>query len=77
MRASSSPMVMQPTAEFLVSGSNPGQAKTAAAPAATVDRPGFEPPTYNSAVGCITIRPGFDVIAASLPTAWSLPRKNF
>ena len=38
-------MVMQAAVDLLVGGSNPGAANTAAAPQATVDRPGFEPPT--------------------------------
>ena len=38
-------MVMQPTADFLVGGSDPGQAKMPAATPTTVDRPRFESPT--------------------------------
>ena len=45
LRASSGRMVLQPAADFLVGGSNPGRAKTTAAPPTTVNRPGFEPPT--------------------------------
>ena len=69
-------MVMQPTADCLVGGSNPGQANMAAAPPTTVDRQGFELPTYNSAVCCVTIQPRFDVTAMCLPTAWSLLSEN-
>ena len=65
-------MVMKPTAEFLAGGLSPGPAKIAAAPLTVVDRPGFEPPAENSAVGCVTIRPGFDLTAMCLPIAWSL-----
>ena len=35
-------MVMQPTADYLVGGLDPGRAKMAAVPPATFDRPGFE-----------------------------------
>ena len=44
LQASSGRMVMQPTTDPLVGGSNPSHANMAAAPT-TVDRPGFEPPT--------------------------------
>ena len=44
-RANNRRMVMQPTADFLVGGSNPGRANMAAAPQTTADRLGFEPPT--------------------------------
>ena len=70
-------MVMQPIAVFLVGGSNPGWANMAAAPPATVDRPGFEPPTQNSAVGYVTIRPALVVAEICLQTAWSLLSTNF
>ena len=49
-------MVMQPTADYLVGGSNPGRVNMAAAPPTTVDRPGFQLPTYNPAVSCGTIQ---------------------
>ena len=42
---------------FSVSGSNPGRPPAGSVGGATVAPPGFEPPTKNSAVGCITIRP--------------------
>ena len=74
-RASSGRMAMQPTTDLLVGGSNPGSANMAAVPPA-VDRPGFEPPTQNYAVGCVTIRPGFDVTVMSLSTAWRLLSEN-
>ena len=68
---------MQPTVEFLVGDSNPSRVKIAAAPVAAVDQPGFEPPTKNSAVGCVTIRPEFNVKVKGLPTAWNLLSENF
>ena len=34
-----------------------------------VGRPGIEPPTYNTAVGCITIRPLLVLTIIVLPTA--------
>ena len=54
LRVSSGRMVMQPTAEFLVGGSNPGRANMAAALAMTVDGQGFETPTqkYHSTRVC-------------------------
>ena len=42
-------MVMQLTADFLVGGSNPGGANAAPPTPPAVGRPGFEPPTENSA----------------------------
>ena len=38
-------MVIQPTAGFLIGGSNPGQVNMAAALPTIVHRPGFKPPT--------------------------------
>ena len=70
-------MVMQPTANFLVGGLNPGRANMAAVPAMTVNRQGFEPPTQKCAAGCVTIQPGFVVTATCLPTTWSLLTTNF
>ena len=34
-----------------------------------VGRPGFEPPTYKSAIGCIAVRPFLDLTVSVLPTA--------
>ena len=47
-------MVMQATVDYLVGGSNPDRAKRAAVPPAVVNPPGFESPTQNSALGCVT-----------------------
>ena len=44
-------------------------ADLADAPQTTAGRPGFQPPTCNSAVGCITIRPLFILRHIVLPTA--------
>ena len=73
--ASSGRMVMQPTADFLVAGSNPGGVNVAP-PTRAVGRPGFKPPTetvrrlpYHSTGGSVQ--------AISLPTAWSLVSENF
>ena len=60
-------MVMQQTADFLVGSLNPGRANMAAAPAMTVDRQGFEPPTQKSAASRVTIRPGFAVAQHASP----------
>ena len=65
-------MVMQPTADFLVGGSNPGRANMAAALAMTVDRQGFEPPTQKSAARCVTIEPGFVVAQHASPLLGAL-----
>ena len=59
-------MVMQPTADFFVAGSNPGRVPM------TIDQQGFEPPTKKSAAGCVTIRPWFVATVLCIPTAWSL-----
>ena len=77
LQASSGQMVMQLTTPFLVGSSNPGQADMAAVPLSTGDRPGFEPPTQNIAVGCVTIRSALDVTAMGHPTDWSLLSENF
>ena len=69
-------MVMPPTADFLVPGSNPGRANMAAAPPMTVDRQGFEPPTKKNAAGCVTIRPCFVATVQRILTAWSLLTTN-
>ena len=69
-------MVMQPTANFFVAGSNPGRANMAAAPPMTVDRQGFEPPTKKPAASCVTIPPWFVAIVWCIPTAWSLLTTN-
>ena len=53
VRASSGRMVMQPTADLQVGGSIPNRL-TASVMASS---PGFEPPTYMSAVGCSTTQP--------------------
>ena len=50
-------MVTQPAADFWVGGLNPCQPTVVVGTAAMFARPGFEPPTKKSAVGCITIRP--------------------
>ena len=48
-------MVVQPAADFLVGGSNPGRVHMPAAPPMAVDWQGFELPTAKTAVGCTTI----------------------
>ena len=45
-------MVMQQTMDLQVGGSIPGRPNSVGA-----GRPGCEPPTYMTAVGCFTIRP--------------------
>ena len=44
-------------AMFSVGGSNPGLLTFSGGDGAKVSRPGFEPPTIRTSVGCITIRP--------------------
>ena len=44
---------MQLAAAILVGGSNPGRVNMAPPPPPTVGRPGFEPPTENSASGAL------------------------
>ena len=65
-------MVMQPSADFLVGGSNSGRAHMAAAAPMAVDQQGFELPTEKSAVGRTTIRPWVVMTGMCIPTAWSL-----
>ena len=77
LRASSGRMVMQPTADLLVGGANPGRANMAAGPPITVDRQGFQPLTKKSAPRCVTIRPVFVVLVLCIPTAWGLLTTNF
>ena len=48
-------MVVQLALGFVVGGPNPGRADMAMAPPTTVAGPEFEPPTYSSTVGCVTI----------------------
>ena len=50
-------MVTQPAAYFLVGGSNPHRSTVIGGAAALFARPGFEPATKKSAVGCITVWP--------------------
>ena len=51
-RTSTVPMVMQLTADLHLEGSIPGRPTSVGA-----GRPGFEPPTHMTAVGCFTNRP--------------------
>ena len=68
---------MQAAADFLVGGSNPGVANTAAAPQpASTDQDSNRRPK-NSADGCVTIRPGVDVTQMCLPLLGAFSAKTF
>ena len=70
-------MVMQATVVLLVGGSNPGGANTAAALPATVDRPGFEPPTKKFGGRVCYHLTGGECDRNLSPIAWSLLSENF
>ena len=62
-------MVVQPTADFLVGGSNPGQVNMLAAPPMAFDWQGFEPPTAKTAARCATILPCVAAVRMGIPIA--------
>ena len=53
--------------QFSVGGSNPGPPTVAGGGGAVFTRPGFEPPTEKTRVGCATIRPLLDVVRVVSP----------
>ena len=70
-------MVMQAAADFLVGGSNPGAANTAAAlPPVSADQDlNRRPKTF--ATGCVAIRPGVDLTEMCLPLLGAFSAKTF
>ena len=65
-------MVVQRAVEFLVGGSNPGQAHMQAAPPMASAWQGFEPPTTKTAAACATIRPWDVAVGMCIRIAWIL-----